>query len=192
MAVAKRLLKDISDAVVLPSPEELYRRACEKLADAKAELADVVARQLKYDAGSSRIAGQVDAFIDAKKALKAKVEKLEGAALAAKSPLLAARPKRPLLPHEQVLLSGATFHDVYAKCPRGSKEAIAAAEKERDDLVREWRLLGDNASREKVMVKLEAARLKAMVLAGPPYSERRARTFSKETIANERKKLGLE
>jgi hypothetical protein len=192
MAVARKL-KDLAvDSVVLPSPDELYRRKCADVAEAKAKLADLIARQLKIESATSRRSGDTDAVVVEKRAIETKIERLSTEAEMIKQQI--ERPATPLSDRQEAWAqawSAAASHDAYRHVERGSAAQIAEAQAELDALVVEYRLTTPTgAALDKWAAKKNAAETRLAALQGPPYPVHRP-WASAETLKAARAKEGL-
>jgi hypothetical protein len=194
MAVARKL-KDLAvDSVVLPSPAELYRRKCADVAEAKAKLADLIARQLKIESATSRRSGDTDAVVVEKRAIETKIERLSTEAALLKEQITAARPPAPLSDRQEAWAqawSAAASHDPYSHIERGTASQIAAAQAELDALIDEYRRAQPTGNaRDAWAVRKAAARTKLEALKGPPYPAHRP-WASDETLKAARKAQGF-
>jgi hypothetical protein len=190
MAIAKRLKDLASDAVSIPTPDELYRRKCADLTEAKTKLADLVARQIKIEANQQRRTGDTDSIVTEKRLVEAKIARLENEGGLLKQQIIAARPAKPMTAWGQAWHDAAS-HDPYAHIERGSAEQIAAAQAELDALIREYRLnTPTGAARDAWSVRKAAARTRLEALKGPPYPAHRP-WATNEALKAARAKEGL-
>jgi hypothetical protein len=195
LTTAKRKLKALaSDAISIPSTQELYERKCADLEAAKAKLAGIVARQINAEKTVNGKVGNVAPIVAEKKAAEAAVARLahEGGIL--KQQLIDARPKPPLSPRQQMLadaFDAAADFDPYSKCARGTPEQIAVAQADVDALVHEYRVSQPSGrAREAWTVRKNAAETRLAALQGPPYPPHRP-WASDETLRAARAKEGL-
>ena len=141
---ASRKLKELaSDAISIPSAQELYDRKSAELRHARQKLDGIVKRQIAIEKGKSRSSGDTAAVVAEKVAAEALITRLENEAGLLKQPLIDARPKPPLTPQQQMwadaALAVAEF-DPYHRVKRGTPEQIAAAQQAVDELVHEYRM----------------------------------------------------
>jgi hypothetical protein len=191
---AHRKLKSLaSDAISVPSLDELHARKSDALHDAQRKLADIIARQIKIETGTSRQAGDVRAIVEAKQAAAAEVARLSSECGALRDQQRARQPKTPLTAEQQVRYDATVWtFDPHAKAKRGTREQIAAARAAVAELGREERLGNlQGSARDAFMVRLNAARTRLMALQGPPYPAYRP-WASDATLAAARKAEGLE
>lgn len=187
LTTAQRKLKNLaSDAIKIPSAAEIYKRKVAEIADAKAKLAAIVAKQIQIEEGKSRSTGDTATLLAEKRELKAKLGRLSDEAATLKWQFA---PKPKLSPQQQFLSDALQFDDVYADRPRGTSEQIDQAKEEVADALRAYKL-GDAGA--DVSKKLNAARLRLFALEGLPYSPKALQLFSRETLAAARKAEGLE
>jgi hypothetical protein len=190
MAVARKL-KDLAvDSVVLPSPDELYRRKCADVAEAKQKLASIVASIIKTEANTQRRHGDTDALYAERTRAKALVERLQNEAGLLKEQIISERPAPAKSTWGQAW-SDAAAHDPYRHVERGSAAQIAEAQAELDALVEEYRRAQPTGNaRDAWAVRKAAARTRLAALQGPPYPQHRP-WASDETLKAARAKLGL-
>jgi hypothetical protein len=189
---AKRLKQLGSDAISIPSTQELYDRKCADLAQAKQKLASIVARQIQAEKTVNGKTGYVAPILAEKAAAKATVARLENECGLLKGEIVAARPAKPLSAWAQAW-SDAASHDPYAHIERGSAEQIASAQADVDALVRDNKINPPTmgSANEVWSAKYRAAHLRLAVLQGLPYSARTLRFFTREELAAARAKEGL-
>jgi hypothetical protein len=177
MAMAK--LKNLAtDAVRVPSKEEIYARRTSEIAAAKADLAKVVAQIITAEKLPNSQRRDHFQLLAKRASLKAKVERLSREAGLLKAEIVAARPQPPLNQWQQ-LFADAANHDPFANHKRGTPEQIEAAKTELADRLIAYKLADGSAQ---ATAKLNDARLKLAVLEGQPYSARALRLFSDETL----------
>jgi hypothetical protein len=126
---AKRLKNIASDAVTIPSIEEIYKRKAEEIAAAKVQLANTVARVIEQEKIQQRSQRRgYPELMAAKVAQEQKVARLCNEAGIIKAQIIAARPKKPVLtPAEQMQamhdsLKGFDPSDPHGKIKRGIGE----------------------------------------------------------------------
>jgi chromosome segregation ATPase len=188
MALAKRLKDLASDAVSIPTPDELYRRKCADITEAKQKLSALVSRQLKIESTQQRRTGDTDAVVREKRDLKEKLERLQTEAEMIKQQI--ERPAKPMTAWGQAWVEAAS-HDPYSRVERGTPEQIAEAQAALDALVREYKLTAPSgAARDAWAVRKAAARTRLEALKGPPYPAHRP-WATNEALAAARKSEGL-
>lgn len=191
---ASRKLKDLAtDAITLPTAQQLYDRKVSELHDAQRKLDGIVKRQIDLEKQQpSQQGGRLETLLREKRDAEALVERLANESGMLKAEIVAKRPKPPLTPQQQIRRDALKWSDPYAGSPRGTAEQIAKARQDVDALVLEHRLTQPTGqAREGVMEKINAARTKLTVLEGLPYPEY-CPWASNETLAKARKAEGLE
>jgi hypothetical protein len=188
---ASRKLKELaSDTISIPTAQELYDRAVDRLHDARRKLLDIEARQRAIESGKSRSSGDTAGILAEKKAATARIERLE-----AESTLL----YLPVQPVQQLSPEAAWRRDFWrgpAPAPADEKRnaALVQASKELDALVvkaREARFNGSKAAESALMPELNRARLRVAVLEGRHPRETYMPAASIEDWQAMRKELGL-
>jgi hypothetical protein len=189
---ARRLKTLAADAISVPTTDELYARKCADLEAAKRKLDAVITRQLKVEENQQHRARDVDPIVAEKRAAETTVARLQHEAGVLKQQIIDARPKPPLTPAQQVWADAlATQRDPYAGCARGTPEQIASAQRDVDELVREYRLTTPTGvARDAWTVKKNAAETRLAALQGPPYPPHRP-WATNETLKAARLKEGL-
>jgi hypothetical protein len=163
---AQRELKELaSDAISIPTTEELYARKSAELSEARRKLAEIVARQIKLESGNSTNFQAHQSIVAEKAAAEALVARLENEGGLLKAELIAQRPKPPLTPQQQLLI------DSFPVVPPSpySKDEMRAAQAEVDRVVHEKRLArfnGDHRAEEGLAPAYKEAKLKLDVMSG--------------------------
>ena len=166
MATALKKLRDLAtDAVVLPTREDLYRRKCAHIDAAKAELARTVARVIEAEKMQPSQRRGYAELMASKSAQEEKVERLCREAGMVKQQLVDARPKPPLTPSQQIW---ADLIPAPTQCPYSAADmAEANADLERITAdMRMARFNGATAQEVSLMPAYREARIKVAVMAG--------------------------
>jgi chromosome segregation ATPase len=189
---ARKLKSIVDDQIEIPSPEKLLARKADEIATLKQKLADLVARQLKIESTTSRRSGDTDVVVREKQDLKEKLERLQTEAEMIKQQI--ERPAPPLSDRQQAwadAYAAAADFDPYRHIERGTSEQIAAAQRELDELIDEYRRAQPTGNaRDAWAVRKAAARTKLEALKGPPYPAHRP-WASDETLKAARKAQGF-
>jgi hypothetical protein len=161
MAMAK--LKSLKDKVVIPSTAELYARRTSEIAAAKQELNKTVTAIVAAETlPNSQRRGYIE-LLSKRQVLRAKVERLQNEAELLKQQVIAARPKPPLSPRQQLMVDALP---VPPPSPY-TKEECAQAQAEVDAIVQQKRAAMWNPREvEALAPAYKEAKLKLDFLAG--------------------------
>jgi hypothetical protein len=188
-----RRLKDLAtDAIVLPSLEELAARKADELRDARDRLNAIVKRQIAIESGQRRRTGDNTSILAEKAAMIERIEKLQTESGILKEQLRALNPPK-LSPMEQWRreMFAVTLPEQKGRTP----EQIRAARAEVDRLVErelQGRIHGRNVFNPdpKEAAELKKARARLMALEGEWCDAQRG-VVSLEDYKQAKKELGL-
>jgi exonuclease VII large subunit len=189
---ARKLKSLVDDQVKIPSPQELLARKADEIAATKAELARVVSKIIEAEKQQPSQRGNYAGMLASRLDLKQKLERLQNEAEMIKQQI--ERPAPPLSDRQQAwadAYAAAADFDPYRHIERGTSEQIAAAQRELDELIDEYRRAQPTGNaRDAWAVRKAAARTKLEALKGPPYPAHRP-WASDETLKAARKAQGF-
>jgi hypothetical protein len=171
MANTIKKLKDLaSDAVVVPTTAELYRRKASDLDAARKKHADIVARQLKIESVQQRRRGDTDAILAERAKSFALIDRLERETEILAHQRHAEKPVT-LTPEQQHWVDAFAVQPQAGRWQAATGEEIDAARAEVDALAkqcREAKHSGSHGAEAKLIPALTEAKVKLVALQGPP------------------------
>ena len=172
---AQNKLKNLaSDAIRIPTTQELYARKSAEITEAKRKLDATISRLIALEKEQPSRRGGYDELLAAKARQEATIERLcsEGGIL--KQGLIDARPKPPLTPRQKLWMDSLPVLPVSPY----TKDEMQAAKDEVERIVQQKRMArfnGDRHAEEALAPAYKEAKLKLDVLCGgyrgewPPY-----------------------
>jgi hypothetical protein len=193
MATALKKLKDLAtDAVVVPTTAELYRRKATELDTARQKHAGIVARQIKMESLQQRRPSDTAAILAERAKSLALIDRLERDTEILAQQRHAEKPIA-LTPQQQVWADAFAVQPQAGRWQSATKQEIAAAQAEADALAkqcREARQSGTLGAEAKLIPSLTAAKVRLVALQGPP-SPPFSRWLSKDALKAALKKRGV-